>query len=222
MITGVENVPYRQLIESIQWGGAIIGILSGCIVIYRYFLKRPALALEMECVGDIDHADQVPMIFTVANDGQRYAEDVLIDLELSNMYFIEFTEQGLETADQIFGNLIDYREFNAPHAVDSIVSHDEEIAVEEPKTVQKKRTIIYIDDILYSNTGVQVTARIGAIESDHVKIEYRVACRSHEPRPGIIDIWYDGEDVTVKSKEPAYRAQKIWKIWNRIKRSLPE
>jgi len=190
-----------------QWGGWAIALLSGSIVIYRYFLKRPSLSLEIDTVGEVDAKNNIPLLLTVANDGRKFAEDVMIEIELEGMNFIDVDrEQNISEVDYvselIFGKFADYNEVVPPVAKNLTADDGDGLTVDKETAFRTDRIIFQIEDVVYSNIGIQYTSRLGEFLEDSATITYYIACRSHEPRKGIIELEVNGEEVVIDSKKP--------------------
>ncbi|MDL5362952.1 hypothetical protein [Halalkalicoccus sp. NIPERK01] len=203
--------------EIVQWGGWIIGLLSGAIVIYKYYLKRPYIFVDVDVLGEPDQAEQTPILFNVVNDGRKYAEDVFIELEFEGMNILHVNDTDTSSqllTEKMFGTFAEYNQIIHPKT--EVFSFDEEngLTVDEEDVSHINWIMFQINDIIYSKIGLQFTTRIGEFTDDSATITYAVACRSHEPREGTIELKRDGDTVIIESTKPSLR--------RRIKRRMNE
>jgi hypothetical protein len=195
-----------------QWGGWIIALLSGSIVIYRYFLKRPALSLEIDAVGEVDTENNIPLLLSVANDGRKFGEDVMIQMRLEGMNFIDLNrEQNISNTEKVsermFGKFADYNEITPPAGSNLAVDKEVGLTVDKKRAVRIDRIMFQIGDVVYSNIALQFTSRLGEFLEDSATIRYFIACRSHEPREGIIRIEVNEKKVNISSIDPTFRTR---------------
>lgn len=173
-----------------QIASLVVGVIAGTIAIYKYLIKRPDLAFDAFPVGDLDEKDQAPVVFYVKNRGRRFAEDVFIEIYLID-WELETTVD--EVAESMFPSRTEY-------TWKTFTSFGED-----------ERHSIYLKNPIYENVELEVAARIIQFErGKRHRIQYLIACRSHRPRGGTIDIVVSKDgSVDIESEHST--------LWKRIK-----
>lgn len=202
-----------------QWGGWIIGLLSGSIVIYKYFLKRPSLCLKIKTRGTIDEENNIPLRLLVVNNGRRYGEDVMVNMTLEGMNFIDINkEQNISDTESpseiMFGKYAEYNEIRPPPGTNLVPGGESLFEFDRKKAVRTNQVMFQLEDVIYSKLGVQFTTRLTEFLEDSATITYHIACRSHEPRKGVIELELNGDEVIISSIEPT--------LQRRIRRRLAQ
>lgn len=129
----------------------------------------------------------------------------MIHMELEGMKFVNLDrEQDLNDTnptEQMLGNFANYNEIRTP-LVGHLVANDEgEFTLDKTRT---NRAMFQIDDVIYSNTGIQFTSKLANFSEESATIEYEIACRSHEPRKGTIELELNGNKVITNSVKPTF------------------
>jgi len=184
---------------------AAIGTVIGtAIAFHQYFINRPSLFLRINELGDLDHEGQVPLLFSVENEGQRYGEDAYIVLHPDGWAF-NFLE--VETFDPIFQTgEFSWEEF-PPGNPDSdffeLFDEAHQIWVKTP---------------IYRGANQHITMRIAQLDSDETyNMNYWIACQGHPPRSGefTFDVDADGQ-ISITSDQPHFRSRVRTRIKNQI------
>ena len=204
----------------VQWSGWFVALLSSAIVIYKYYLKRPYIFLEMDAKGSPDFAGQLPIFFTIVNDGRRYAEDISIEIEFEGVNLLKINEDGNQMpSERFFGTFANYDQIYRPPIEAFVFDEEKEgFVIDEEKASRTNWILFQINDVVYSRTGIQFTSRIVEFVDNPATITYTIACRSHEPREGIIELKRDGDRLTINSTEPTLRRR----IKRQMKKIFPE
>lgn len=191
----------------VQWSGWLVALLSSAIVIYKYYLKRPYIFLEIDAKGSPDFAGQLPIFFTIANDGRRYTEDISIEIEFEGMNLLKINNDDSHIpSERFFGTFANYDQTYRPPTEAFVFDEEKEgFVIDEEKASRTNWILFQINDVVYSRTGIQFTSRIVEFVDDSATITYTVACRSHEPREGTIKLERDGETLMINSTKPTLR-----------------
>lgn len=157
------------------------------------------------------------MIFSVVNDGRRYAEDISIEMEFEGMNLLDINDGNGSSqvpSERMFGTFASYDQILRPQTEALVFDEENGFAIDEEKASRINWILFQLDDIVYSKTGIQFTSRIGEFVDNSATITYTIACRSHEPREGIIELKRDGDTLITNSTKPTLR--------RRIKRRMNE
>lgn len=211
--------------NSVKWIGAAITTLAAGIAAYKFFLQRPNLQLEAEIRKDRSHrlGNRVKAFptFYIHNIGQKFAEDVYLEISLDSWKFGE-DHRGVEIGtnvsitnqdDSDIENDDDHKKesndndaqenFGEINCTDSVldVKHDYVPYLGTSGELNQ----LFIENVIYDDTKFRLFyVPLELDPNEKYRLDYKVGCQSYGLKEGVIefDTKYDSIDVIHDHPKP--------------------
>lgn len=184
----------------------LLGAAAGLVVLYRFFLVGPSLALESEAEAvsrpqAFDVMRVTPTMY-LENHGRAKAEDIYINIELEDWEFHRQSDERPSSVLRINENQTGY--------------------VGAPGRIYE----VFVDTVLHR--GARFKIFFGGTQMERgrtYELDYTVACRGHRERSGKILYHVGHQDVEVEHVYPGkWLRLKKWiaNVWDRVTSDNPE
>lgn len=206
---------------------SMVAIAVGLTSLYLFFLNKPSMVLKMRFSNSETTVDARPEDdglyfrprFLIKNQGRKYAEDVYVKIELKGWAFGDnvYKVAGRPTSsmDRQVG-----KENDEGWVTDSIATR-----LSEPDTIldvdSHRNTYlgtpdesreIFVNNVIYEKSEFEIRYGTTLLDPNSTyTVKYTIACRSHGPRTGQIQLTTKDESAYITSTPPT-RLQRVRSI----------